>query len=555
MLMPSVFLGRFVHMCLYPAQSDLSTVRAQALTLPRSIPFAMAQSDRTADAATQAREHWQRGYDLANGGDLDQAAVEMRRAVTLAPNNSQYVYTLGIILARQGKLDEAIGYFRQSAKLDSQNLGIRQNLAAAEWQAGQLLDAERNLQFILKRKPGDPDASFLLGMVLENKGEYAQAAKLLAEVPDQVSQHPEALAAILHSYYGSSRAADAHDLEDRLARDPSQGQALILCAEVAERAGDYSSAEKMLTAARGFDLSTAEVDYELAALRYRSGRYAEAEEILKDLTTQNAETGKYFDLLGWCLAKQGKTQDAVKAFDRAIDLDPNKSSNYADVAAVLLDAGLLPPALEAANKAVAVDPNGVAAYRVQGRVEMRQHNYAAAVSSYTKAIERESHRGAASDRDSVTQQAMNDAVPDTLLDLAEAQSAAGQYQGASATLEAGIKKYPRQAQFYYQYALAVIHHDDSGSSQAKAEALLKKALALNDSIAGAHYELGNILLAQDQPDRALEQLQKAAKLDPSSADTHYALWLDLRKLGRTQEAADELQTFKKLKPQGSDAPH
>jgi tetratricopeptide (TPR) repeat protein len=131
----------------------------------------------------------------------------------------------------------------------------------------------------------------------------------------------------------------------------------------------------------------------------------------------------------------------------------------------------------------------------------------------------------------------------------------GQYHNASATLEAGIRKYPRQAEFYYQYALAIIHHDDSGSSQTRAEALLRKALALNDSIAGAHYELGNILLAQDQPDRALEELQKAAKLDPSNADTHYALWLDFRKLGRVQQAADELQMFKKLKPEGSDAPH
>jgi len=554
--------------CARPTPGDPRVVNGQTLTsVATSQPIVLSalrmglqpasQSGAASDAETQSREHWERGYSLASSGNLEEAAVELRRAVDLAPGNPQYVYTLGIVLAKQGKLEEAVGYFRRASKLEPANMAVRQNLAAAEWQVGNLLDAERNLQAILKLKPNDQDASFLLGMVLENKGEYAKAAKLLAGEQDQLRQHPEAVAALLHSYYETSKPAEAHDLEDRLLKDPTQTQALFMGASMAEQAGDYSSAERMLKAVRDSYPSTGEVDYQLAVLRYRTGHYSEAEEILTRLANQSGETSKVFNLIGWCLAKQGKIQEAVKVFDRAIGLDPTKDSNYVDLATVLLDAGLLAPALEAANKAVEIDPHSLAAYRIRGQIQMRQHDYTAAVNSYTKAVEVMPNRGVAPEMDAAAQRALNEAIPATLLDLAEAQGASGQYENASATLEAAIKKYPRQAQFYYQYALIVLHHGDSNEAtdHAKAAALLQKALTLDDSIAGAHYELGNLWLEQDQPAKALAELQRAAKLDPSRADTHYALWLVSRKLGRTQDAADEAQIFQKLKPLNSDTPH
>jgi Flp pilus assembly protein TadD len=496
-----------------------------------------ARSGASASAAEQAQEHSERGYKLASTGDLEDAVSELSLAVTLAPKNSQYIFALGVILAKQGKLEEAGDHFRQALKLDPTNLAIRQNLAATEWQLGKLVDAERNLQFILEQKPDDQDALFLLGMVLENRGQYAKASKLLANAHDQLRLHPESLAALLHCYYETSKLADAHQLEDSLLRDPSQTQAIFMGAGVAEAAGDYSFAEKMLTAIHDSYPSSSEIDYQLATLRYRTGRYSETEAMLQRLITLSGETGKYFNLLAWCLAKEGKTGDAVKAFDRAIDLDPGKTSNYVDLATVLMSAGLFEPALQAANQAIEVEPHSYAAYQVRGQTQMKQHDYIAAVASYTRAVE------------------LNNSSPEPLLDLAEAETDAGQFQKASALLERSIKRYPREAQFYYQYALLILYHSgtfDQTASQSKAAKLLETSLSLDDSTAGAHYELGNIWLNQDQPAKALAELRKAEKLNASNENTHYALSLALRKLGHQQEADDELQTLKRLKAQQED---
>lgn len=509
--------------------------RSAATFLPWQPEQGSQSSDPTDSNAQQAREHSERGLAFASNGNFGDAAAELRLAVALAPRNAQYLYTLGAVLAQQGKLQEARNHFQQALKLDPTNLVIRRNLAAVEWQMGDLADADRNLELILQQRPNDADASFLLGMVLENRGTYAKAAKLLAAAHGQLNAHPEAVAALLHCYYETSHIVEAHALEDTLLKDPSQTQPIFMSAGVAERAGDYPSAEKMLMALHDLYPSLSEVNYQIAILRYRTGACSEAEPILQQLISEDGEA-RYFNLLAWCLAKEDKINEAVKAFDRAIDLAPGEVSNYVDLATVLMRADLLAPALEASTKAIEVAPGSYDAYRVRGQIQMSQHDFNAAKESYARAAE------------------LSKSAPEALLDLAGAQAAAGEFQKAAVLLQASIKKYPREAQFYYQWALILIYHSHLGQrqSQSQAIALLEKTLALDHSIAGAHYELGNIYLQQDQAAKAVGELQEAEKLNPSDENTHYSLWVGLRKLGRQQEAEEELQSFRKLKGKSPD---
>ena len=490
------------------------------------------------DQSEAAQKHWERGQELAGAGNLTEATAEFRQAVALAPNNPRYLATLGAALAQQQNLDEAVRYFDRARKADPSNVAVLQNLAAAQWQLGRLREAETNLRQILKLDPNNREAPLILGMVLENLGEYSSAAKLLSSVPERVKTHPESTAALLHSYYETARVKEAHRLEDDLLTDPKDAQSIFLCATVAVRARDFPAAEKMLSAIRDVSPDPVEIDYELALVRYGAGHYSEAEQILQKLIEQSGQSSRYFNLIGWCLAKETKIHEAVKAFDRAIDLDPKKVANYVDLATVLMDADLLPAALEAANKAVEVDPNSYPAQRIAGQIQTRQHNYEAALQSYTRAAELNRNDAGAS------------------LDLAESQAAAGRFDDACSTLDQSIKKFPRASQLYYHYALILLYPTgaDDPKRQSKAIALLQQALALDNSIAGAHYELGNLWLQQGQSLKSLNELQAAAKLDPSDSKTHYALWSVLRKLDRKQQAEDELQVFKKLKSQESAGP-
>jgi tetratricopeptide (TPR) repeat protein len=75
-----------------------------------------------------------------------------------------------------------------------------------------------------------------------------------------------------------------------------------------------------------------------------------------------------YNQLGNALIAQGKTDDAIAAFDNAGKTDPAKAGMYyKNAAAVLYNAGQMDGALDAANKAIAADPNAADAYFIKGQ--------------------------------------------------------------------------------------------------------------------------------------------------------------------------------------------
>jgi tetratricopeptide (TPR) repeat protein len=75
-----------------------------------------------------------------------------------------------------------------------------------------------------------------------------------------------------------------------------------------------------------------------------------------------------YNQLGNALTAQGKTDDAIAAFDSAAKADPTKAGiYYKNAAAVLYNAGQMDAALDAANKAIAADPNQADAYFIKGQ--------------------------------------------------------------------------------------------------------------------------------------------------------------------------------------------
>lgn len=79
-----------------------------------------------------------------------------------------------------------------------------------------------------------------------------------------------------------------------------------------------------------------------------------------------------------------------------------------------------------------------------------------------------------------------------------------------------------------------------------ARRLLEKAIALNDSDAAAHTELGALLDRQQQFAAAAAQFEKAAALAPSDPATHYRLSRLYERLNKPQAAAAERERHRAL---------
>jgi tetratricopeptide (TPR) repeat protein len=86
----------------------------------------------------------------------------------------------------------------------------------------------------------------------------------------------------------------------------------------------------------------------------------------------------------------------------------------------------------------------------------------------------------------------------------------------------------------------------------RAIAAAKRAIALDDSLSGAHSSLGfaEYFWLWDAPG-AQQEFQRALELDPKSANAHHWYATMLLSLGRDKESLDEIDKAQKLDPQSS----
>jgi cytochrome c-type biogenesis protein CcmH/NrfG len=118
----------------------------------------------------------------------------------------------------QHKLQESSEVLRKALKVRPADLTARRYLAANLWQLHLYHEAKENLQFILTRQPNDKGTRLPLGVVSENSGDYATAARMLSSVPDEVQKQPQSVAALARSYYHLGKTCNSPSPRPRSAR-------------------------------------------------------------------------------------------------------------------------------------------------------------------------------------------------------------------------------------------------------------------------------------------------------------------------------------------------
>ncbi len=505
------------------------------ITLFASFCLAPALSAAPGGSSRQAQEHADEGMRLVQGGDLKGAEAQLRRAVELDPDNSVYLGSLGAVLGMEQNLPESNVYLERALRINPQDLASRRNLASNQFQLGLLQPAKANLEKLLKAKPADSTGILLLGMVDEELKDYSNAVRLLASVPDQVREQPKSIAALARAYYHTGQEAKARETLKELLSHPGSPAGIFLGGQVADLANDYEMAERMFTAIKETYPDPAKLDYAFALVQYHANRIRESEDTLTKLLQAGHNTADIYNLLGWCLFKQGKTKEAVAALDKAIALDPAREANYLDVGMILTEARRYEGALVAAHRALEVAPDSYRAYRLKGLVENKLDRLKDAERSYAQAAE------------------LNPADEQSILGLASAQLNEGKIQEAEATFDKGIQRLPDDALLYQAYGSMLLWLQGAiePTTEARAVSLLRTAIRLDGTQGVAHYQLGRLALRRGRTAEAVQELETAARLDPKSPRVHYVLLTAYRKLGRTNDAGKELAVYQNLKAEES----
>ena len=216
------------------------------------------------------------------------------------------------------KLEESSAAFRKALQFAPQDSTARRYLAANLWQLHRYPEAKRELQIILHEHANDAPSRLLLGMVSENSGDYSTAAKMLSSVPDEVEKRPESIAALAHSYYQSREQENARATLQGLSSHAGSAKSLLLGAEIADRAGDYMEAERLLDSISEPGNPSAEIQLRKATVQYHAGHFGQCQTTLEPLLAGPGVTAQMYNLLGWCYHRLNKPKEATQAFEHAI---------------------------------------------------------------------------------------------------------------------------------------------------------------------------------------------------------------------------------------------
>jgi len=242
-----------------------------------ALAFVLAGAPLSAQINAEAQQHAEKAIQLAQQGDLKNAENELRKAVDLAPNDSNLLTSLGGILGMEGNLREAHTYLDKAVRLNPQDAASRRNLAANEWQLGRLKEARANLDLLLRANPQDKLAIYLSGMVAEKEKDYTRSAKLLESVPEIMAQQPDSWVALASSYYHTGRTENARAALQHLLRPPSTPRSAFLGGSIAAEAQDYATAEMLFRSVRSNYPDRAAVELEIALAQYQAGHKEESE--------------------------------------------------------------------------------------------------------------------------------------------------------------------------------------------------------------------------------------------------------------------------------------
>jgi predicted Zn-dependent protease len=278
-----------------------------------------------------ARALFDAGYVADHQDQLDRAAGFYQRAIAADPNSFESHLGLGLLLARQGKKDEAHAELLAATTLDPGAAGPA--LKARAWRALARLDAPS--------PDGEGNASMASNELLE-------ALKLTPETTEDTL-----LAADL------AEASDQHDTAEAayrrvLAADPKSAAANSGLAHILIERKQYEDAEKLLRPALQQDPENPTLEAQLATVLAAQDD-ADALPLLEKLHAAHPSDAAITRMLAQILAQAGDAEASDKLYVALLAGSPDDVSLLVAHGQNLIRQQQFPQALAAFNKVTELD--------------------------------------------------------------------------------------------------------------------------------------------------------------------------------------------------------
>ena len=318
-----------------PAQPVLD---AEALIVKSDWKGAEAKlSPWIADHPSDARALFDAGYAADAQNKMDEAAEFYHRAVEADPKRFEARLSLGLLLARQGKLADARGELQTAIQLDPGEAGPAAKARA--WRALAQIDrsdnpsqASEDLLQALKLSPERPEDTLLAAELAEKSGQpdAAESAyrRLLATDPGNA----QANAGLAHLLIGRKQFPEAEKLLRSALEKSPDDPALTAQLATVLAAQDKSEALPLLQKLHSTHTEDAAITRMLAEILSEAGDSAGSDQLYLKLLASNPNDAGLLIGHAQNLIRQQKFAEALAAFNRATQRDPANADGWSGLA-------------------------------------------------------------------------------------------------------------------------------------------------------------------------------------------------------------------------------
>ena len=323
------------------------------------------------------QEKWRTSIALGNAartaGRLEEALSHYQSALSLAPDNAEANSVYGLMLLQLNRTDEAAAPLKRAVDLDPLHPSTRMNLAELYARENDVSSAIRIVETLASETPQFWWIWDKLGELKVRANSYSEAAAHFRRAVERKQGDASLLYKWARATFDSGSPGEAKVILDSAARLASGHEAIWrLYAEIYERSSDWVSlgqtAQSWLRAQPQNPLP-----WMIAAKAQREAGYLkQALQSYRTFLDRGGKSATNLAIFGNMCLTALAYDEAARSLDEAERIDPECGKMLSAKGALLMFRGQLQEAVAYARRAIKVDPQDTAAFKLLVQVSAGQ---------------------------------------------------------------------------------------------------------------------------------------------------------------------------------------
>src|SRR6185503_19662837 len=323
------------------------------------------------------------GIALAGLKDLDGAIAEYQEAISLNPKEEAAYTNMGAIQFARGDKAQAEATFRKAVEAASGSVGPKLALANFLWATSRFKDSEEAFKSALALEPTNASANRALGVFYMSTGRAPEAEQFFKTIAE-TAKTADASISLSDDDVATGLLPDAKKVLEELAKDPNAFASATVRLAAIEAAGDNRAGAHVLTD-KVLEKQPKYIPARLLSLRLlladrkHDEAMAAAQALVKD-EPGSAAAAEAFLAIGAVEASRDRTDDAARAFQETLKIDPRSVRAAIDLGRVYLAAGFMDRAETYIKQATDLQPANPVARSLMVRLAIAKGDVARATS-------------------------------------------------------------------------------------------------------------------------------------------------------------------------------